>query len=414
MFKKFLSLFLICSLCFSLTACGEKPHTPTAVELTENLSARALDLAVPSNVNPMTDFALRLFKAVRQQGENTLVSPLSVMCALAMTTNGADNETLSQMEQTLGLPVDELNTMLAAYPASLQNEDDALQTANSVWLSDSLSFEPEPSFLQHIVDYYDADVFKTPFDSTALDDINHWVSEKTNSNIEEILDNIPADAVMYLINALIFNAEWTDPYLESQLHNGVFTTEDGKKQDVTMMTSTESDFLKTDNATGFLKYYTDRYRYAFAALLPNEGVTVDELIDSLDAQTLTAVFENRDQSAAVYASLPQFEQEFSADLALTLEKMGMPDAFDPAEADFSRMGKTATDRLFISRVLHKTRIAVTPVGTEAGAATVVEMRCGSAFIPEPVTVTLDRPFVYMLIDCDTMTPFFIGTMMSAA
>ncbi len=408
--NRILAAFAALTMLLSFAACGKEPFE--SVSLTDDVKKTVPVIAETIDDNTMTDFAVSLLKATNQSGENTLISPLSVMCALAMTANGAKGDTLSQMEQTLGLPIGELNDMVYTYLSSLPEEDATLHLANSLWFSQSGLFDVNDDFLQTCADYYDAEAFKTAFDDTTVDDINSWVNEHTDGMIEQILDNIPADAMMYLVNALTFDAEWDEMYEESRVTEGVFTTENGEEQTADMMLSSESHYLETDNATGFLKYYKG-YDYAFAALLPDEGVTVDELVASLDGDKLTTLLSSP-QSGRVIATMPKFESEFSVDLAAILEGMGMPDAFDPDKADFSAMGTSDLGGLFISRVLHKTHIAVTERGTKAGAATAVEMRCGSAFVEEPKTVTLDRPFVYMLVDRETDTPIFIGTLMSLA
>ena len=149
-------------------------------------------------------------------------------------------------------------------------------------------------------------------------------------------------------------------------------------------------------------------------MLPNEGVTVSQYVDSLTGEHLRELLNNP-QDVTVFASIPKFETEYGIEMSEVLQKMGMTDAFDWRVADFSRLGTYDVDgmNIFINRVLHKTFISVSEQGTRAGAATVVEMAPGSAAPEiEYKEVILDRPFVYMLIDCETNLPFFIGTMMN--
>jgi serpin B len=115
------------------------------------------------------------------------------------------------------------------------------------------------------------------------------------------------------------------------------------------------------------------------------------------------------QSIEVKTAIPKFESDYSVEMSDILKSMGMTDAFDGGLADFSGLGKSADGNIFISRVIHKTFITVDEKGTKAGAATAVEMETLSAPMEEPKTVYLDRPFVYMLIDCETNLPIFIGT-----
>ena len=175
------------------------------------------------------------------------------------------------------------------------------------------------------------------------------------------------------------------------------------------MYSTENGYLEDENATGFIKYYKDR-KYAFVALLPNEGITVSEYVNSLNGESLAEMLENP-QAIPVNTAIPKFETEYDTDMAEFLASMGMPKAFDASKADFSALGTSSAGNIFISRVLHKTFISVGEKGTKAGAATAVEMRdeCAPGYT-ENKTVYLDRPFVYMLIDCENNIPFFIGTL----
>ncbi len=361
------------------------------------------------------DFAVRLFRASDESGKNTLVSPLSVMSALAMTANGAEGETLRQMENVLGMTVQELNLYLYSYKKSLPSgEKYRLGLANSIWLKEGGDFLANEEFLQTNADYYGADIYEAPFDSRTCRDINEWVKKKTDGMIPEILDRISEYAVMYLVNALSFEAEWDRIYETKDVRDGKFKKEDGTEQDVEFMYCDESKYLEDEKATGFLKYYSGG-KYAFAALLPNEGVTVSEYVASLDGESLYRMLSTP-ENTNVLTAIPKFEVEYDVEMSDILAGMGMPEAFDSDHASFGRLGE-ASSNLYMSEVLHRTFISVGEKGTKAGAATVVEIdEAGSAYveIEEPKRVYLDRPFVYMLIDCQNNVPFFIGTLVDAA
>ena len=231
-----------------------------------------------------------------------------------------------------------------------------------------------------------------------------------SQRIPEILDQIPPEAIMYLVNALAFEAEWSEIYEKHQVKDGEFTKEDGTKQDVKFMYGSEGTYFEDEKATGFMKRYKGG-KYAFVAMLPNEGVSVSEYIASLTGESLNALLSNP-QYGTVHTSMPKFETEHTVEMAEILKGMGMTEAFDMYNADFEGLGTSTAGNIYISRVLHKTFISVGEKGTKAGAATVVEMADDAAAEPqEPKEVYLDRPFVYMLIDCENNIPFFIGTMM---
>ena len=410
--QKLIALLLVFAMALGMTACSQV----SANDLMKDIPAKAVDVLpdMDAGAAAAADFGVRLFQTSMEEGKNTLISPLSVLYALAMTTNGAEGETLAQMEQVLGMDVDNLNSYMLAYLDLLpESKDYKMSLANSIWFKDDPNFLVEQSFLQTNADYYGAGAYKAAFDEGTRNDINNWVKEHTDGMIPEIIDEIPDEAIMYLVNALAFDAKWADEYEEHQIREGRFTMEDGTRQDVDMMHSEEYTYLEDDLATGFIKYYKDR-RYAFVAMLPNEGVTVSQYVDSLTGEHLWELLNNP-QDVTVFASIPKFETDYDIEMSEVLQEMGMTDAFDWRVADFSRLGTYNVDgmNICINRVLHKTFISVTEQGTRAGAATAVEMVAeGAAEIIEYKEVVLDRPFVYMLIDCETNLPFFIGTMMN--
>ena len=405
-----ISLALLLSILFNLTGCVTVQAANLMDGVTANKVNKLDDLEEQSA--SFTDFALRLFKATNEDGENVLISPLSVMCALSMTLNGAEGNTLAQMENVLGMQRDELNLYLYSYITSLpRGEKYKLIQANSIWFRDDDRFSVSPDFLQTNADYYGADIYKAPFDRQTLRDINNWVKLSTDGMIPKILDDIPDSAIMYLVNALAFEAEWKEVYKKTQVRDGKFTTEDGEVQSVKLMYAEENRYLEDENATGFIKYYSDR-KYAFAAILPNEGVSVSEYLASIDGEAIYSMLTNS-QSTTVKTAIPKFEVEYDTEMSGILKEMGMSDAFNSILADFSGIGSSTRGNIYIGRVIHKTFIEVGEKGTRAGAATVVEMNDAAAEPSKPKEVILDRPFIYMLIDCENNVPFFIGTLMDA-
>ena len=396
----------------SLTACSAEIK---AVDLTQgiapaNISGRETD---EDFVLSQTDFSLRLFRQTAQEAgyDNLLISPLSVSLALSMTANGADNDTLAEMEATLGMSVEELNEYLFTYVKNLPSDKDyKLHVANSLWLRDNGKVKTEQSFLQTNADYYGADLYKSAFDQQTLTDINNWVKNNTDGMIDRILDEIREDAFMYIVNAIAFDARWQTVYDKQQVNDGIFTAQNGTERTVDMMTSSEFEYLDDGNATGFIKNYEDR-KYAFVALLPNEGVSLKDYTDGLTPQGLYAMLSDPEIVETV-TKLPKFSYEYSATLNDSLAQMGMTDAFDSYTADFSRLGQAESpdENIYIGRVLHKTFISVDELGTKAGAATVIEMLSGGAPPPDEMKfVTLDRPFFYMIIDRENNVPIFMGT-----
>ena len=400
---------LLCVMMLDLTGCANRGGT----EAGQSGTAETLRQFTSEEAG-ISDFSVRLLKASLEEGNNVLISPLSVICALAMTANGAEGETREQMEKVLGMEIGELDRYLSSYVAGLpQGEKYKLSLANSVWLRDS--FRVRQSFTDTVSSNFKAELFSAPFDDGTLKQINDWVNEKTDGMIPSILDEVDPTSMMYLINALSFDAQWESVYKEDQIRERIFTREDGTERKVDFMSDFQNSgaYLEDEKATGFIRYYAGR-EYAFAALLPREGVSVEEYVSGMDGEALNALLSDP-QYCRLSTCIPEFETGYSREMSELLKEMGMPRAFDPVNAEFGGI-EEESDSLYIGTVIHKTFIKVSERGTSAGAATIVDMRVTSTRpdpedLEPPKEVCLDRPFVYMLIDCETNTPFFIGTMM---
>ena len=363
----------------------------------------------------MADFTVQLFQRARSESENSLVSPLSVLLALAMTANGAAEETLVQMEQVLGgtLSIDQLNEYLYSYVKGLPVEKKAkLVMANSIWFrEDESRLVVEKEFLQKNADYYGAEIYKAPFNEATLADINNWVELKTEGMIERILEEIDDDAVVYLLNAIVFDAEWKKVYEKNSIYRHEFRDKDGKTIETDFMRAEETLYLDDGKAVGFVKpYYGDHY--SFVALLPNEEIGLEEYIGGLTGEQLWQTIAEA-QEIPVETSLPKFTCAYEIQLNDLLKDMGMTAAFAPGEANFTRLGQSSRGNIFIGEVLHKTFIEVDEAGTRAAAVTKVELKDESAPM-EIKTVVLDRPFLYAIVDNGTGVPLFIGSLLTVA
>lgn len=383
-----------------------EPFVPTAYDIDRDLPIdKQLSLAQMS-------FALDLFKSevhFEKEGENILLSPLSVQLALALTANGAAGETAEQMLDVLaaGHTSEELNNFLSDMMIRMEEPGYfKLNMSNSVWFKDK-DFSVNKDFLGKASDYYDAEVFEKPFDEGTVGEINEWVNKNTDGMIEKIIDELDKKTIMCLINTILFDAEWDEPYYEYSVSDGTFNSYGGNKRTVDMMHSSEKVYLSDENAEGFIKPYKGN-RYSFAALLPDEDVDIYDYISSLSAERLQSILAGEKHN--VIATMPKFECDFDSELSENLKAMGMPLAFDDENADFSGFG-TAEGNIFIGQVLHSTHISVTEDGTKAGAATLVDVMCGAAYEEnEPKEVILDRPFVYMIIENETNLPIFMGVL----
>lgn len=359
------------------------------------------------------DFGMRLFNEVMTEQKNPLISPLSVVAALTMTGLGANGATLEQITDILKIDPEELALYLRSFMSNTETSD-GITLANSVWLNGT-RFVPENSFVTDCKNHLDAEVFSEPFDKLTAGKINNWINKKTDGEIRSILDETPANAMAYLVNTLLFEAEWLTPYSSfDSVSKLYFTTEDGREQFVSMLGSLHSSsrVFKLGKTTGIFSEYKNNY--SFIALLPDEGVnlkeaansfTAKEFISTVSAKTSRSNFEH---TGTVYSvRLPMFDFECSFELKDALARMGMADAFCE-KADFSKMGSSPEGYIFLSRALHKTHIALTEKGTKAGAATVMEFKAGSARIDEIITLHFNRPFLYAIVENESGMPIFFG------
>ena len=388
--------------------------TGKTVELTANLNTVSIQASKPSSKfeNSQTELALSLLKNSLSEEENTLISGYSAAQALAMTANGANGNTLKEMMDVIGggTDISSFNDDMAGYNSGQPKDEECrLLTANSIWYkNDESRFRVNKDFLVKNKSVYDAQIFAAPMDNDTLDDINSWVNEHTDKMIPSILDELGDEVIMALVNAVTFDAKWTNPFDESYKSRGFFTAADGSGQDADVLSEEGGGYyLKDEEARGILKYYKGG-RYAFAAILPNEGTSANDYAKGLTAEKFSGLI-NSSEYKSLEVQMPKFSADYEGHWVDTLKAMGIKDAFDGAAADFSKMGRSARSNICIGDVIQKTHIDVDEEGTRAAAATaVIATDCCARLYDEKLT--FDRPFVYAIVDTQTNIPIFIGTL----
>lgn len=410
------AIILVCVLV--ITNLGNLGLIANAQDLMKNIIPANVERVELSEdfIKSQADFSIDLFKNARMDaGKNSLISPTSVYLALAMTANGADGNTLKEFETVLGkynLSIADINRYCNSYTKNLCDvQSGKFKIANSIWYSQGISSNIKNSFLQTNADYYGASAFKADFSSRqTVNEINSWVKSNTGNLFDNFMEQIDPGAVMYLISTLYFEAEWEQQYKDNQLKNGIFELIDGNTITAEFMDSIEYKYISDDSAQGFIKPYVSRdfikSKYSYITILPNEGVSLDNYIDSLTGDKFLSLIKNK-SNENVKTAMPKFISEYSTGLVEPLRKMGLRDCFDGNSTDFSKMDDS-TVGLSISDINHKTFIEVDNLGTKAGAATSVDMMAGPPDFNKEVI--LDRPFIYAIIDNETSLPIFIGTM----
>lgn len=385
------------------SGCQNKPSDSIAIKDAVNV------IEVSHKASDYSDFAVNLLKSCYDNEGNTLVSPLSVVMALAMASEGAEGNTLKELEDAIGMDMDSLRAFAYSY-MSEKVKSGQLSVSNSVWVNKYWQdFYVNEDFIKTNEDFYSAEVIESVFSNETVESINKWVNSNTDGMIPEIIKSLDKETVMVLVNALLFEADWAEPYSEHQVSEGEFITEDNVVQKAEFLSNMEGCYLEGEDYKGFVKYY-DGFEFAFAAVLPDDGVSMEEFVRSFDGEKVQSILDNK-IGCAVNTKLPKFEADFTANLNDALKSMGIEQAFDIEKADFSKLGEIPGGNVYIGEVAHSTKISVTESGTKAGAATAVSFK-GYGAPMDPKEVVLDRPFVYMIIDTDNNTPIFMGTLMS--
>ncbi len=362
-------------------------------------------------------FAFDLYGNLKTQGENLFFSPYSISTALAMTYAGAAGETADQMAGTLhfDLPSDGLHAAFNAYALDLEARAKAdvegtpfeLSIANSLWGQDGFAFRPE--FLDLLAENYAAgmrlvDFVKDP--EACRQVINQWVSDETRKRIEDLIPEGAIDAMTRLVlaNAIYFKASWMTAFDPDATATEPFHLISGESVDVQMMHADEPYRYAVGDGYQAIELPYQSGDMSMVILVPDEGQFQD-FEDALGPEGLEGVLGEMTYGP-VHLGLPRFTYESAFSLKDALEGLGMIDAFDPDRADFS--GMDGARDLYISSVLHKAFVAVDEEGTEAAAATAVIMGVTSAPAGEPITITVDRPFIYLIRDGQTGGILFLG------
>ena len=396
-------LVILMGLAISSTGCS-KNLPPDSVPGNIVLTPKSLSLIKADN-----GFTFNLFSKIPDsQGHNVMVSPLSISLALCMTLNGADGNTKSDMISALGLSglsVDEINQIYLDLVFALKKADSdvVMEIANSIWIKKT--FPVLDSFIAVNQKYYDAQVQSLDFDQTALATINSWVNTNTNGKIPVILDQISADEIMFLINAIYFNGKWQVQFDKANTEDGPFTLSTGSSATVPLMMIKEHFGYSEQTGYRALKMPYGRGKFEMVMLLPDVGKSADQLIQQLNP----SVWENLKTALAsdskVDVWLPRFKFSWDSDLNDILSSLGMAIAFSKTGANFSKIN--GTDQLYISKVKHKSFIEVNEEGTEAAAATSVGIGVTSVG-PGGPQFHATRPFLFFITEEDTGAILFAG------
>jgi serine protease inhibitor len=360
----------------------------------------------------MNDFGFGMFRHIWPEGQpgNYVISPLSISLALSMTYNGAAGETKTEMAKVLGYsaqPDEQVNHFNNELITRLQSADPktTFNIANALWANQNVKFNSD--FLKVNETFYKARISNLDFaKASSLKEINDWVKEQTKGKIPTLIDQINAGALLYLTNAVYFKGPWSKPFDKESTKPHEFHLIGGTKKTVPFMMKFGSMHYAETPEVQAVRLPYGNSSYAMYVVLPSESGSLMNYIDQLDADKWTALLGKMTGNRGEIR-MPRFRVEYKKELNDTLKDVGMRLAFEPNKADFTRMSELKN--VFVNKVVHKTYVDVNEEGTEAAAATSVEMMPTSApIMRRPFTMIVDRPFMFAIADEKTGGLIFMG------
>lgn len=401
--KTSIALSFIISL--MLLSCNKAPDEALPVDpVPINLTADQVSL-----INSENSFSFSIFKEVlesTEESENIIISPLSISYALSMTLNGANGDTRDAMLEALrvnGITPETINNSYKNLSEALLNVDKRvlISIANSVWTDNN--FVVKKPFTDILTGFYNAESKAFDIlDPLAPDQINLWIESKTNRLIKNMVDKLNDNTVMLLINAIYFKGKWKSEFDAENTEQGSFYKPDGITSAVPMMKQS-SDF-KIFNGEGFIlaEFPYGQGNFVMDVILPDEHNGVNNVLPLINDDSFK-VWVNQLNERETHLTFPRFKYGFKKQLKDVLSNMGMAVAF----SDFADFSNISDVPLLINDVTHQAFIETNEEGTEAAAATIVDIGTTSAPL-NPFILNIDHSFLYIIRETTTNSILFMG------
>lgn len=403
MFKK-IGAATIATLMLTTMLAGCEVNTKSGAPESDKLFERATE--VKDSDNGYLDFVFNLsHECAEDDEENIVISPTSLLFMMEMLGAGAKGNTLDEISSVMvpGVSNEEALGFVTEYYKDL--DGDSVKAGNICYINSDFDGALYKDYMTYIYENFDAELNVAKFNDKTVKEINSKVDDMTDGMIPSAISDLNPSDNMVIINAICFDERWKEEYKPGQIQDMIFNDLDGTKEPVAFMISSEDYYFETDKATGIRKYYKGG-DYAFIAILPkDESISANEFLRDFTAEDYKE-FLNSETKTDTQTYIPEFSCDFDCDLKSILKKMGINDAFSEEDADFSNISDKP---LFISDVEQKAYIEVNRNGTRAAAVTRVGATSSGAIRN---CVSLNRPFVYMIVDTETDTPLFIGSVNS--
>lgn len=374
----------------------------------------------------LNQFSLKLFTQLSAgKAENFFVSPFSISTALSMCFAGAEGETATQLKELLNLDEfekkEDIYKITKSYLTKINEASTSsltLNTANKLYPRQGLDLEKK--FVDAVRSHFLSEVQSLDFakNTESAKSINDWVATQTKDKIKDLVspDILDADTALVLVNAIYFKGLWANPFKKEMTNKQEFFLADGKKVEVDMMFLNGKKFMVAPEVQSLpalvcqLPYQGDKM--AMTIMLPNEGVSLDDLEHALCHSRMFNILDHVLKSdeyneEKVNIVLPKFKLEYKDELSSHFKKLGAELPFTEGKADFTGVHKTAPN-LHISKVVHQAVVEVNEEGTEAAAATAVMMMTRMAMIDPVLELRCDRPFIFIIHEKVHNAVLFIG------
>ena len=353
-------------------------------------------------INSNNDFAFNLFRKARGD-ESKILSPLSITFALGMLNNGAEGETLQEINQTLGFGeagADAINAFCQKMLKESNTLDEKTKAliANTIFVNEGLGYRLQEGFMDKVNTYYDAQPQNRDFgDGETMDVINQWASDHTMGMIPTVLDSLTFDhtVVSYLLNALYFKGIWSSPFRKENTQDEPF----GGGDKVPMMHQEKSVRYAENDLYQAIRLPYGNGAYRMDIFLPREDKTVGEVLETLNGSNWQPKYEYK----SVDLKLPRFETSTYQPLVKEMSELGMPKAFSV----FAEFPYFCNSSGCIGNMFQVAKIKLDEEGTVAAAVTVIAWE-GTGMPPQPVPFHANRPFLYVISEQSTGAIFFIG------
>lgn len=429
------SVLLVASIAF--VACQSEDATPSTTTnsgedtpgSSDTTSMAPFVVYEPQSVWPLTtemlqqnrrlnDFAFRFFRLICQEPKSMVFSPLSLGYAMGMTGLACDGVALEELNALIGLQADDHTTLHDLYASLMEHLPEIdpevqLHLGNAFFLNSLRSeLQINPNFHDVLLSAYHAESGSLDFSAPAtLDYLNDWCSRQTNGFIPHVFDVLNPNYVSLLMNALYFKGDWTYPFLAYD--EGVdswdapFTKEDGVQTTVSMMYQKNRFEYTEDELCQAVRLPYAQRNYGMTILLPQKGLSVAQLLESLTDERLTAIASGMEE-AEVILNLPKFETATTTNLVKPMTEIGLPSWFGGGTLNGMVQTLDGTPHgLSIAEAFQVARIRVDGKGTEGAAVTVFETTDGMPINSKPFRA--DHPFVYLITERTTGTLLFLGT-----